>query len=86
MAAQSLLIPVDPTLVNRVARYLWEPRQRESIALELASRALVPVVVPGWRVPIEVRLYRQNAAMAPTAEALWQLIGGPVDATAGPPR
>ena len=48
MAAQSLLIPVDPTLVNRVARYLWEPRQRESIALELASRALEAARTPAW--------------------------------------
>jgi len=62
----------------------WLPESL--VEVELASRALVPVGVPSWRVPIEVRLYRQNAAMAPTAEALWQVIGGPVDATDGPGR
>ncbi len=48
MASQSLLVPVDPTLVNRVARYLWEPRQRETIALELATGAPVSTRAPAW--------------------------------------
>lgn len=62
----------------------WLPESL--VEAELVSRALVPVSVPGWRVPIEVRLYRQNAQMAPTAEALWQVIGGPDAAADAPAR
>ena len=52
----------------------WLP---ESVVdAELAGRALVPTGGAEWRVPIEVRLYRQNAAMAPTAEELWQVVRG----------
>ncbi|MDH5287714.1 MAG: hypothetical protein OEX23_13905 [Betaproteobacteria bacterium] len=46
----------------------------------------MPVAAAGWRVPIEVRLYRQSAAIAPTAEALWQVIGSAADAPDGPAR
>jgi DNA-binding transcriptional LysR family regulator len=62
----------------------WLPESL--VEAELGSRALVPVAVAGWRVPIEVRLYRQTAAMAPTAEALWQVIGGAPGAPASPSR
>ena len=56
----------------------WLPESL--VEAELGGGALVKVGPTRWRVPIEVRLYRQNAAMAPTAEALWQVIGGPGDA------
>jgi len=42
---------------------------------ELQSRQLVPAGSDAWLVPIEVRLYRQNAEMTPTAEALWRVVG-----------
>lgn len=37
----------------------------------------------GWRVPIDIRLYRQQAQMAPVAEALWALLD---DGGAGPAK
>ena len=43
---------------------------------ELRTQRLVPAGADGWLVPIEVRLYRQNAEMTPTAEALWRVVGG----------
>ena len=43
---------------------------------ELARGALLPAGPASARVPIEIRLYRQNAAMAPAAEALWTAVGG----------
>jgi DNA-binding transcriptional LysR family regulator len=46
------------------------------IADELASGALVPAGDERWHVPIEIRLYRQNAEMASTAEELWRVVGG----------
>ena len=47
------------------------------VADELASGALVPAGGERWRVPVEIRLYRQNAEMASTAEELWRVVGGP---------
>ena len=47
------------------------------VADELASGALVPAGDERWRVPVEIRLYRQNAEMASTAEELWRVVGGP---------
>ena len=46
------------------------------VADELASGALVPAGGERWRVPVEIRLYRQNAEMASTAEELWRVVGG----------
>jgi DNA-binding transcriptional LysR family regulator len=46
------------------------------VEAELASRALVPAGGDRWRVPVEIRLYRQNAQMAPTAEELWRVVVG----------
>lgn len=37
----------------------------------------------GWRVPIDIRLYRQQAQMAPVAEALWALLD---EGSAGPAK
>jgi DNA-binding transcriptional LysR family regulator len=47
------------------------------VADELASGALVPAGDERWHVPVEIRLYRQNAEMASTAEELWRVVGGP---------
>ena len=45
------------------------------IEAEIAQGALVPAGDERWRVPVDIRLYRQNAEMAPTAEELWRLVG-----------
>jgi DNA-binding transcriptional LysR family regulator len=38
----------------------------------------------GWRVPVDIRLYRQQAQMASVAEALWALLGdGAASAASG---
>ena len=50
----------------------WLPESL--VAEELESGRLVAAGSAALRVPLEVRLYRQNAAMAPTAEALWALV------------
>jgi len=52
------------------------------VADDLQRRDLVMAGDATWQVPVEVRLYRQNAQMAPTAEELWKVVGG-VD---GPPE
>ena len=46
------------------------------VADELASGALVPAGDERWHVPVEIRLYRQHAEMASTAEELWRVVGG----------
>jgi LysR family transcriptional regulator, hypochlorite-specific transcription factor HypT len=43
---------------------------------ELEQGALVAAGDERWRVPVEIRLYRQKAGMAPTAEELWRVVGG----------
>ena len=50
----------------------WLPESL--VAEELGSGTLVAAGSAASRVPLEVRLYRQNAVMAPTAEALWDLV------------
>ena len=50
----------------------WLPESL--VAEELGSGRLVAAGSAATRVPLEVRLYRQNAIMAPTAEALWALV------------
>lgn len=52
----------------------WLPRSL--IADELTAHALVPAGDAAWQIPIEIRLYRQRAAMTPAAEALWTLVCG----------
>jgi len=49
----------------------WLPHSL--IADELRSGTLVPAGGETWNVPVEIRLYRQRAEMAPAAEALWSL-------------
>ena len=60
----------------------WLPESL--VADELRTRQLVPAGGDAWRVPVEVRLYRQNAQMTPTAEALWQVVGGAAAGDEGP--
>ena len=50
----------------------WLPQSL--VNAELASGSLVAAGLAVWRVPLEIRLYRQNAVMAPAAEALWGLV------------
>ena len=51
------------------------------VADDLQRRDLVMAGDASWQVPVDVRLYRQNAQMAATAEELWRVVGG-VDAPA----
>lgn len=44
------------------------------VADDLRSGTLVDAGAGGWRVPVDIRLYRQQALMAPVAEALWALV------------
>jgi DNA-binding transcriptional LysR family regulator len=44
------------------------------VAEDLRSGALVDAGAGAWRVPVDIRLYRQQAQMAPVAEALWALV------------
>jgi DNA-binding transcriptional LysR family regulator len=46
------------------------------VEAELAQGTLVPSGDARWQVPVDIRLYRQNAQMTPTAEALWRVVGG----------
>ncbi|HWT18621.1 MAG TPA: hypothetical protein VN280_06870, partial [Variovorax sp.] len=46
------------------------------VADDLRGGALVDAGAGGWRVPVDIRLYRQLAHMAPVAEALWELVSG----------
>lgn len=46
------------------------------IAAELERGELVMTGEETWRIPLDIRLYRQWAGLAPTAEALWRLVGG----------
>lgn len=50
------------------------------VADDLRSGALVDAGAGGWRVPVDIRLYRQQAPMATVAEALWALV---TEGTAG---
>lgn len=53
------------------------------VAEDLRTGALVDAAGGHWRIPVEIRLYRQPAEMASAAEALWRLVGGG-DAAAAP--
>lgn len=44
------------------------------VADDLRNGALADAGAGGWRVPVDIRLYRQQAQMAPVAEALWALV------------
>ncbi len=49
----------------------WLPHSL--IVDELRAGTLVHAGDAAWNVPVEIRLYRQRAEMAPTAETLWAL-------------
>ncbi|EJL79462.1 LysR family transcriptional regulator [Variovorax sp. Varisp85] len=51
------------------------------VAEDLRSGALADAGAGGWRVPVDIRLYRQQAQMAPVAEALWKLVSEGASAT-----
>lgn len=51
----------------------WLPRSL--VLQELADGRLLPAAGEGWTVPVEIRLYRQRAELAPSAERLWQRLG-----------
>ncbi len=59
----------------------WLPHSL--IAAELGAGTLVPAGDAAWNVPVEIRLYRQRAAMAEAAEALWALASGQDEAPPG---
>ncbi|HEX7868028.1 MAG TPA: LysR family transcriptional regulator [Variovorax sp.] len=44
------------------------------VADDLRGGTLMDAGAGGWRVPVDIRLYRQQAQMAPVAEALWALV------------
>jgi hypothetical protein len=46
------------------------------VVQDLRSGALVDAGAGGWRVPVDIRLYRQLTPMTPVAEALWELVSG----------
>ncbi|WP_286657779.1 LysR substrate-binding domain-containing protein [Variovorax fucosicus] len=48
----------------------WLPRTL--IAEDLASRTLVEAALPRWRIPLEIRLYRDHIALGRAAETFWR--------------
>jgi len=50
----------------------WLPQSL--IKAELASGLLVPAGSVQWHIPVDIRLYRQRAALSAPAEALWGVI------------
>lgn len=54
----------------------WLPQSL--IAEDLRAGVLVVAGGDEWNVPVQIRLYRQRAEMAPVAEALWELSGAAV--------
>ena len=46
------------------------------VADDLRGGTLVDAGAGGWRVPVDIRLYRQLTPMTTVAEALWALVGG----------
>jgi len=50
----------------------WLPQSL--IKTELASGLLMPAGDAQWHIPVDIRLYRQRAALSAPAEALWRVI------------
>ena len=48
----------------------WLPRTL--IADDLASGVLVEAALPKWRIPLEIRLYRDHTSLGPAAESFWR--------------
>jgi DNA-binding transcriptional LysR family regulator len=53
----------------------WLPRSL--VAAELAAGTLAPAGDPAWEVPMDIRLFRPAAALAPAAERFWELAATP---------
>lgn len=53
----------------------WLPRTL--VDEDLAARRLVAAAPAAWRIEVEIRLYREEARLAPAAESFWdEVIGG----------
>ncbi len=52
----------------------WLPQSL--IADEVGQRRLIEAGPATWRIPIEIRLFRRQAAELPAAEAFWRAAGG----------
>jgi DNA-binding transcriptional LysR family regulator len=52
----------------------WLPRSL--IKDELNAGKLLPAGGPRWHIPVEIRLFRQRAALSAPAEAFWQVVAG----------
>ena len=50
----------------------WLPQSL--IKAELACGLLVPAGSAEWHIPVDIRLYRQRAALSAPAEGLWRVI------------
>ncbi|WP_332775749.1 LysR family transcriptional regulator [Polaromonas sp.] len=50
----------------------WLPRSL--IKDELSAGKLLPAGSPHWHIPVDIRLFRQRAALSAPAEALWQVV------------
>lgn len=74
-AASVVFTAHDALLLKRMALdgrgLAWLPRSLA--AEELAQGALVAAGGADWQVPLEIRLYRQPAELAPVAERLWSV-------------
>jgi len=62
------------TMVMEGRGIAWLPQSL--IKDELSSGKLLAAGSPQWHIPVDIRLYRQRAALAAPAEALWQVVAG----------
>lgn len=54
----------------------WLPQSL--IKDDLRAGLLLPAGCPRWYIPVDIRLYRQRAALPASAEALWKVVGDKV--------
>lgn len=54
----------------------WLPQSL--IKDDLRAGLLLPAGSPRWYIPVDIRLYRQRAALPAAAEALWKVVGDKV--------
>jgi len=62
------------TMVMEGRGIAWLPQSL--IKDELSTGKLLAAGSPQWHIPVDIRLYRQRAALAAPAEALWQVVAG----------
>ena len=62
------------TMVMEGRGIAWLPQSL--IKDELSSGKLLAAGSPQWHIPVNIRLYRQRAALAAPAETLWQVVAG----------